>query len=312
MDERLIPINGLIALLRGDGGWPKTLGDAGFKRFQFEVPINTPKGDLRADALIYRENPAFALLAECKSGSNIDQEQAEKYLSTDLSWLKRTGALPPALRGTDEDKIATGTLFVGRDAHRAELEQGLAQLAISALLLTVGERHIQLSGSQITDLDDFSLNHDGGLPPARLPVDHQSPDSEMLELLIPQIVAAQAKREDLLEIETICSRILPEWAVLSHGAQNQFIARIAQLLSALEAANFKGQIHYERLKQPNTRGRLQILDSPANRDPRGRTQAFQAQQRRGEAVLGRKGRKVSLPGQTSLDELAERGGLADD
>ena len=44
MDERLIPINGLIALLRGDGGWPKTLGDAGFKRHQLEVPISTPKG----------------------------------------------------------------------------------------------------------------------------------------------------------------------------------------------------------------------------------------------------------------------------
>lgn len=311
MDDRLIPINGLIALLRGDGGWPGTLGEAGFKRHQLEVPINTPKGDIRADALIYRETPALILLSECKSGGNIDADQAGKYLSADLSWLKRTGAVPPALKRTDGAQV--GVLFVGRDEHRADLERGLVELEINVPLLTVGGHRIRLSGAgETSGLDDFSLDHDRGLPPGRLPIDHQSDDAEILELLIPQIVAAQAKLEDLVGIEMICSRILPEWAVLSHGAQNQFIGRVAQLLSALEAGDFKGQIRYERLRQPGTRGRLHILDSPAKRDPRGRTQAFQAQQRRGQAVLGRKGRRASLPGQISLDELAEEAGLADD
>jgi hypothetical protein len=310
VDERLIPINGLIALLRGDGGWPKTLGDVGFKRHQLEVPISTPKGEIRADALIYRESPPLVLLSECKSGRNIDGEQAEKYLSADQSWLERIGALPPALKGADG--VEVGTLFVGRNEHRAHLEQGLVQLEISAPLLTVGERRIQLSGTgHIAGLDDFAFDHEQGLPPARLPIDHQSEDAQILELLVPQVVAAQAQLEDLISVEMICSRILPEWAVLSHGAQGEFIKRVAQLLAGLQTTEFKGQIHYEHLKQPHTRGRLHILDSPAKRDPRGRTQAFQAQQRKGQAVLGRKGRRTSLPGQISLDELAEQGGLAD-
>jgi hypothetical protein len=311
VDERLIPINGLIALLRGDGGWPRSLGDAGFQRHKFEVPISTPKGEIKADALIYRTSPALVLLSECKSGRNIDSGQAGKYLSADQPWLKRTGALPPALRHSDAVEVAT--LFVGRDEYRADLEQGLTQLEINAPLLTVGESRIQLSGAgRVGGLDDFIHDHNSGLPPGRIPIDHQSEDEQILELLVPQIVAAQAQLEDLVSVEAICARILPEWGVLAHGAQGDFIRRIVQLLTGLQQTEFKGQIRYERLKEPHTRGRLHIVDSPAKRDPRGRTQAFQAQQRKGQAVLGRKGKRPSIAGQISLDELAEQGGLADD
>lgn len=312
MDERLIPVNGLIALLRGEGGWPRPLGDAGFLRHQLEMPLSTPMGEVRADALIYRQSPDLILPCECKSGRNIDVEQAEKYLSIDPEWLRRSGAIPPQLR--DSESIAVQTLYVGNDEHRPELEQGLQSLG-AVPLLTVSADRVQLSGAGRTSgLLDFIELHTAGLPPARLPVDHQSEDDEILELLIPAIVAGQASLEDFVQIETLCQGILPEWPILGAKARAEFTSRIAQLVKALAAGEMKGQIRYEPPsgRQPHTPARLAILDSPANRHPQGRTQAFQAQQRKAEKVLRRKSRKAPIPGQTSLDDLAQEGGLADE
>ncbi len=75
MDERLIPINGLLALLRGEGGWPALLCEQGFHRHQLEVPISTRLGDVRADVLMYRRSPDLILLCECKGGRNLEEEQ---------------------------------------------------------------------------------------------------------------------------------------------------------------------------------------------------------------------------------------------
>lgn len=310
MDRRLIPINGLIALLRGEGGWPDPLGELGIQRHQLEVPITSSKGDTRADALLYRLDPALVLLCECKGGKNIDETQARKYLAVEFADLKRAGADPPALRG--ESDVPVQTLFVGNEDERAGLEQGLAALKIQAPLLTVGADRVRLSDtSGIAGLDDFDVKHSGGLPPARIPVDHQSPDPDILELLIQQVLVAQARLDDIVAVETICERILPEWPVISPGTQGQFINRVASLLIGLSLGEMRGQIEYERVRQTNTRGRLIIKQTPATNHPRGRTVGFQAQQRRAGGALKRSSQAPAAR-QLSLDQLADEGGLADE
>jgi hypothetical protein len=308
VDERLIPINGLIALLRGDGGWPALLRDQGFRRHQLEVPISTARGDIRADAVIYRRAPDLILLCEGKSGRNFEQEQARRYAVADLMSLRRTGAIPPELSHTDP--VLVRALFVGREEHRAELEAGLRHLEIEAPLLTIGSARVRLSGSSgIPGLDDCDEAHSGGLPPARIPVDHQSPGQDLLEVLIPQVVAAQARNEDIVTVESLAASLLAEWSVLSHGGRESFVGRLAELLRGLAAGDMHGQFRYERMAQPHTRGRIVIQATPATRDPRGRTRAWQAQQRRAENALQRRSARA-VAGQLSLDELADEGGLA--
>ena len=312
MDPRLIPINGLIALLRGEGGWPPLLGQAGFTRYQLEIPLSSKKGEVRADALLYRRAPDLIVPCECKCGKNVDLKQADKYLSLDVEWLRRSGAIPPPLK--ESKSIAVQSLYVGTDEHRPELEQGLQHLG-AVPLLTVSAERIQLSGAGRTPgLLDFIELHKAGLPPARLPVDHQSDDDEILELLIPSIVAAQASLKDHVGIDGLCEDILPEWAILGAKARREFSGRVTQLAKGLAGGEMKGQFRYEAPSgmQPHPPGRLVITDSPATRHPQGRTQAFQAQQRSAEKVLRRKSRKSPIPGQTSLDDLAQEGGLADE
>ena len=180
VDERLIPINGLIALLRGDGGWPKPLGQQGFRRHQLEVPVSTPLGNIRVDALVYRREPDLIVLSEAKSGRNLERDQAKKYLAVDSSWLRRAGAIPPELRPVRDPAVCT--LFVGREEHRSDLETGLEHLGISAPLLTVGSGRARLTGSSdVSGLDPFDESHHAGLPPARIPVDHQSSDEDLID-----------------------------------------------------------------------------------------------------------------------------------
>jgi hypothetical protein len=310
VDERLIPINGLIALLRGEGAWPGLLRDRGFQRHQLELPISTPLGDIRADALIYRREPDLIVLCESKSGRNVEEAQARKYVAVDSSWLRRTGGVPPELRNVD--RVNVRALFIGREEHRADLEAGLHQLGIDAPLLTVGSERVRLSGtSGIPGMDDFDVHHEGGLPPGRIPVDHQSSEQDLLEALLPQVVAAQARNDDIVSVESLAERVLPEWPVLAHGARGAFITRIADVLRRLAAGEMRGQFRYEGLAEPYTRGRIVIEATPATRDPRGRTQAWQAQRRRAGIALQRRLER-EIAGQLSLDELADQGGLAEE
>lgn len=309
MDPRLVPINGLIALLRGDGGWPALLGEQGFERHQLEVPLTTPVGDTRIDALIYRLDPNLVLLGECKSGRNIDEDQARKYEAGTADLMRRTDALPRRLRNLG--KVEVKPLFVGMEQHRADLEAGLRRLSIDAPLLTVGPERVRLSDtSAINGLEDFDERHEAGMPPARFRVDHQSPDRELREVLLPEVVAAQARSEDLLAIETLCLAVLPEWPILALGARGEFIKKVERVVRELASSELRGRIRVD----PGTRGersRVVIVSTPESNRPQGRTQAWQAQQRR--AAQGLRGQpRPTIPGQTSLDDLAAEGGLADE
>jgi hypothetical protein len=94
-------------------------------------------------------------------------------MAATVEWLHRTGAVPPELRPAVDVRVCA--MFVGREEHRADPGVGLRHLNIQAPLLTVGQQRVRLSAaSGVPGLDDFAVSHRGGLPPARIPVDHQS------------------------------------------------------------------------------------------------------------------------------------------
>lgn len=309
MDPRLVPVNGLIALLRGEGGWPDLLRGQGFERHLLEVTLTTRAGDTRADAVIYRQAPDLVLVCECKSGTNIDEDQARRYAAATADGLRRTDAVPPLLRQSAD--VDVQPMFVGTEEHRAALERALRELAIDAPLLTVGSHRVRLSDSSgVNGLDDFDEVHSGGLPPSRVSVDHQSPDSELREVLLPQVVAAMARDEDFLAIESVCAAVLPEWPILAPGPRGEFIKRAEGVVRGLAMSELRGRIRLE----PGPRGgrsRIAVISTPASNRPQGRTQAWQAQQRRAAQGL-RGGTRPAIEGQTSLDDLAAEGGLADE
>jgi hypothetical protein len=208
MDPRLIPLNGLIALIRGDGLWPCALGDQGLRIHIFEAPVFTDAGNVTADALLYRLDAPLLVLAECKGGRNVDGEQARRYLTADRDGVLAAGSLPPALRDRSDTRVAV--VFVGNEIHRGDLEASQVQHEIQAPLLTVGPHSARLTGVETSSgLEAFDLVHQAGLPPARFPIDHQSPAEEICEVIAPILVAAQARREEIVDVEAVCREVLP-------------------------------------------------------------------------------------------------------
>ncbi len=311
MDPRLIPLNGLIALVRGDGLWPRALGDHGLRVHIFEAPVYTEPQNITADAILYRLEPPLLVLAECKDGRNIDAQQARGYLTADLAGVFAAGSLPPGLRKRDDARVVA--MFVGNEAYRGDLEASMVQHEIEAPLLTVGPdraRLTQLEGA--SGLEAFDVRHQAGLPPARFPIDQHSPAEEIHELTAPILVAAQARQEETIDVEAICREILPEWSVLGKEAQRGFTSRVDDAVRRLVGGELGTQFSYE----PGTKAshaRVRIVESPAASDPRGTPQSWQAQQRRAAKALGRR-RRPQIEGQIelSLEDLAQEGGVGED
>jgi hypothetical protein len=269
--------------------------------------VFTSLGNAVADAILFREDPDLVVLSEAKSGRNIDEDQARTYAATDAHSLRRAGTMPPLFgRGRDP---AVACMFVGLEEERADLETALTHLGINAPLLTIGRDRVRLSDtSAVHGLDDFDRVHESGLPPARVRVDHQSPPSEIQELLVQEIVAGQARGEEHLDTEALCQAMLPEWPILSHSGRRLFIRRVEEVARSLAQGAMRRDIRFEPTSG-QTRSRIAVIHSPVQFDPRGATQSWQAVERRAARALGRTPRP-QIPGQMSLEDLAGEGGLA--
>ena len=67
MEPRLVPINGLTALMTGDGGWPRPLSTAGYRMHGIEATIFTAaKRRVVVDALMAHDATGTVVLSECK------------------------------------------------------------------------------------------------------------------------------------------------------------------------------------------------------------------------------------------------------
>lgn len=199
--------------------------------------------------------------------------------------------------------------IAGMSLHREALERQLQTVEGAAALLTVGTSEVDLAIGEVPPLlEAFRTSHELGLPPARLPIDHQSPLEDIREIALPRVIAAQARRDDAVSVADLCARIVPSWALLTHAAQQDLERRMKQV--AADIATGLPGLRYEAAT-PQTRARIRILSSPADLRPQGRTQSWQARRRAAGQLLGR-GVSAPSPEQLSLDDLASEGGVGED
>jgi hypothetical protein len=308
MDPRLIPLNGLLALIQGDGGWPPLLGAQDFRVHLVEAPIYSELGNIRADAIVYRRQPDLVLPCECKGGRNIEERQTRRYLAADADGLRAAGTLPPALR--DADSVTVQPVFVGREEMREALLASFKQFGIDAPpLLTAAAGVARLTGADdVNGLDNFNERHAAGLPPARFAIDADSPPEEIVELVQQQLVAAQARQEQVVPISVLAALLLPGLPLLGRQAAREFVARVETVTQAYLKGEMGTYFRFERTSAVEPR--VVVIRSPASADPRGATQQWQAEARRASRAIGRT-RQPAPEGQLSIEDLAREGGLAD-
>lgn len=298
VDTRLIPLNGVVALLRNDPSWASCLAEQGFRLHLIEADVQSTPAVVRADVIFYRRDPDLIVLCECKSGGNVVPRQARSYVAAEFEGLRQRGTAPDLPLETP-----VTTIFAGLEEHREALAESLAREQIEAPLLTIGSGAASLTGSVTGRLEDFDVHHEGwGLPPMRFRVDMDSPLDELKELLIPQIVAAQARGEQFLDLNSVGARLLPDWPALGTQARRRLVDQLKIAGRKLARDGMRGDIEVESAN--NIQPRIVLLRRIGDVDPRGAPQAWQAQSRRAARALGR-GETAQAEGQKqmSLDDL---------
>lgn len=299
-----MPLNAVLALVRADGAWFSDLADQGFRLHSIELKIQSPLGLVVADVVIYREAPDLVLLCECKSGRNLEEAQARKYAASDAAALRRGGSLPGALAGR-EQSVTVRPMFVVMDEARANVESALQRWDIEAPVLSIDHGFARVDGPCPSGLEPF-VSESGSprrLPFGRVRVDHQSPLSELLELLAPQIIAAQAKRQSELDLEQAAASIYRAWPSLSVPGRRELVRRLRDCAKHLASNSMKGIIRVEHGSNAIA-PRVVIEQTPATLDTRGMPQAWQGEARGMAEDLGRSGGPPPEEDQQlSLDDL---------
>jgi hypothetical protein len=301
MEERLIPLNGVLALANHDGAWFADLANQGFRLHALEMEVQSEPSVIRADIVLYRTSPDLILLIECKSGRNVEQRQAQGYANADLQGLRTRASVPAELVGR---KVEVAPVFAVLEQHRDNIVQSLRRCDVEAPVLEIGRGIARLAGPLPDGLASFErVDPRVGWPPVRVRLDRLSSIEEFMEVLVQQIAAAQARHETQLDLDAVCATIFAGlWPGFSPRSRAELRDRLKQSASALQEGEMGRSIRIEGGNE--LAPRLVILDSPAGADPRGAPQAWQGQQRRAASDLGRKGRPITeRRSQLSFDDL---------
>jgi hypothetical protein len=304
MERRLIPLNGLLALLSADGGWFDDLAQQGFRLHALEIEVESTPSVVRADAVIYRVDPDLILLCECKSGRNVEERQARGYSAAGIRGLRSRSSVPSALVGRD---VRVEPLFVALEEHRDEIAESLRAAGVTAPILEIGPGVARLAGDLPAGLASFDrVDRRAGFPPVRVRLDRESDEQEFLEVLVQHVEAAKARRESFLDLDALCASIFPGyWPSFGVRARRELRDRLRQAAAALQAGEMGRTIRLEGgIEVPP---RIVILETPATADPRGAPQAWQGEQRRAAKDLGRSGPPITeRRTQLSFDDLASQ------
>jgi hypothetical protein len=74
MELHLLPINAFLSMCIRDDGWPSPLADAGFAFRGLEIPVREEE-TIRLDGVAMHVETGYLLVAEGKSGRNLDPRQ---------------------------------------------------------------------------------------------------------------------------------------------------------------------------------------------------------------------------------------------
>ncbi len=298
MESRLIPLNAWLALLRGGGGWPSPLRDAGFRLHRLEAPVSTPASNLVADGIAVAEDRRVVLAVEAKSGSSIEQGQARRYAAMRPADVERQHGLPfPHQESTLE------LLYVCLLDAAQSIEAGLQDAGVEASILVIGDDQVELRPCHSSQLAAFKVPVPPGGPPALVRLDEESPDEEFREVLLPEIIAAAARGEELVAVSSILQRCMPFWDAYGSHPKRRLRDKAADVIRALASSGFSRDFRVEQGGSASEGPIARILRTPAAFDPRGETQGWQGLRRRGERTLRGRAPK-HIEGQLAFEDLA--------
>lgn len=298
MESRLIPINAWIALHRGESGWPAKMADQGFRVHRLEAPIRTSAGQVVVDGISVSDANNSVVPTECKSGQNVETEQARRYAAMTSTDVARLVGLP-----FDAVSAQIGPAYACLEESRAGIVVDLDRLGLPFAVLAVGDRRVTLEARGNSVLQPFDVAVPSGTPPRYIVLDPDSPEDEFVEYLMPELVAGASRGEEYVALEALVGAVVPYWDVFGAPAKRRLLEKARNALARTFARQFRNDFAFEPTGAMGTGAVIRVISSPAGFDPRGRTQSWQRLQRQTASSLGRTPpRARPVPGQRVLFE----------
>ena len=245
-------------------------------------------------------NPALNrfIAAECKSGNNIENEQAVRYGMLDPAELVRSTGVTITEPGDIE--VQPCYICLADSADRVGL--GLSKAGCSYPIVVVGDQDITLRNAdalpEIVGIAKSGLAVPGP-PPATIRVDDESPDEDYDRVVGAAVMAHVARGDPMVSTIDLAGDAVPHLPIYGAGHRHAIQKRVeqaAQRVCDRSPENFE----YRGRTSVRDHGVVTIVDSPERSDPRGRTQRYLA-------IAGRLGGQV-LPSRAEF----EQPGLFDD
>jgi hypothetical protein len=175
LERRLVPINAFIGLCDPSPPWPSTLADAGFRLAALEVPVVTEAGTVTLDGVAHSRATDELLVVECKSGANIEEDQARRLATVQAASVVRSAAI--SLGTPAAPQVEVIYLCLEEDTERIVL--GLEKVQWQRAVLALSTTHLRMVRGPLTlpslrdrFRDPIPLR---GPPPGFITVDPESP-----------------------------------------------------------------------------------------------------------------------------------------
>ncbi|MFL6161794.1 MAG: hypothetical protein ACJ74U_06155 [Jatrophihabitantaceae bacterium] len=282
MEARLQPINAILGLLTPGDVNPPALFEQGFVLAGLEVPIVGSEGRVDVDIVLFHPASSHFVLLEAKSGANIEDGQAARYAGVDAAAVVQSTGISVPRR--DELSLEVAYVCLAENADR--IRQGLATAAMTGALIVVAQDRIEFErDGQPTELDAAWKAGPIMLaaPVVRvLSFDADSPASEFDAAVRAQLVAELSHSRPEVTVRLLAERVVPHFPIFASGVQRRLIAKVRDSARNIVEAD---PDTYGYLPTTGTRHEpaIELRARPETRDPRGRTQAYQA-------LYGRRGR----------------------
>jgi hypothetical protein len=303
VERRLWPLNALVGLVTPGDVNPAALADVGFRLAGLEVPVLGADGAVKVDAILFQDASVHLVLAETKSGANVEPDQARRYAALDASAVVQAGhvTLPRRVAPTAE------VLYMCLGEHVSRIRQGLQAAGVTFPVMAVHDNKITLEAVDGISDQMRSAFSQGPVallgPPIRIiTFDHDSPVEVLEPFVKAELVVALTHRVPYVTISGLTERTTPYFGLYGRAARNRLTRQVDEAARRIAKAD-SGTFAYEA-GTANREAMVRVLRTPEDNDTRGRTQAYQALARTGDTR--RRRRRVSDPNQLDLfQELDE-------
>lgn len=279
MDARLIPLNAIIGLASPpSSSWPNRLHDAGYTLVALELPLDTAEGPVVADAVLFAEVVNHFLVVETKSGQNVDPDQARRYNLVGAHQLVRHAGV----RVARDKSLNVETLYVCLSANVARILHGLQQAGCTYPVIDVGDQqitpHNAKHSAHLAGIFPGPITT-SGWPPTVIGVDADSAVDEFKPIVARALVRELSLGTSSVGVPDLAGRAITHFHIYGARHRMRLIKKVEQAArqcceAAPETFRFR----------PRTATRdysiVDFIDSPEQNDPRGRTQRYQALERR--------------------------------